>query len=130
MADSISIPELRERLAGAEPPIVLDVRREPAFAASPEVIAGAERRLPEAVDAWADELPAGCEVVAYCVLGQQMSQGVVARLAERGIRASFLEGGIEGWKAEGGALATAERQAPAEPADPSEDEKDSAREGK
>lgn len=104
---SISVGELRERLAGSAPPIVLDVRREPAFVEQPELVPGAERRLPEEVEAWADELPQGCEVIAYCVLGHQVSQNVVARLEQRGIRAKFLEGGIERWRSEGGGLARA-----------------------
>jgi Fe-Mn family superoxide dismutase len=104
MPRSVSVSELRKRLEAPEAPIVLDVRRPQAFAESPDTIPGASRRLPEAVDAWADELPPNCEVVAYCVLGQQVSQGVVARLEQRGIKASFLEGGIEQWKADGGPL--------------------------
>lgn len=101
MSDSTSVPALRELLEGAEPPVVIDVRRPHAYAESPETIPGAIRRLPDAVESWAEELPRGCQVVAYCVLGHQVSQGVVARLKERGIQATFLEGGIEQWKTEG-----------------------------
>ena len=107
MPDSVSVPALRELLDGPEPPIVLDVRRPQAFAESPETIPGAIRRLPDSVDSWVDELPQNCRVVAYCVLGHQVSQGVVARLEERGIKASFLEGGIEQWKTDGGPLLAA-----------------------
>lgn len=87
MPRSISVTELRERLEGAEAPVVLDVRRAPAFADSPSLIPGATRLEPEAVDAWAAELPKDRPVVAYCVLGHQVSQGVVARLEQLGVGA-------------------------------------------
>ncbi len=102
MPKSISVAALREQLNSSSPPVVLDVRRPQHFADSPDTIPGAVRGLPEEVDSWAAELPAGRPVVAYCVLGQQVSQGVVARLEQLGIEACFLEGGIEEWKAEGG----------------------------
>ena len=106
MPDKVSVPDLRALLRSSEPPIVLDVRRERDFAESPQVIPGAVRRLPESVDAWADGLPASRKVVAYCVHGRQVSQGVAERLAQRGIEASFLEGGIEQWKADGARSST------------------------
>jgi Fe-Mn family superoxide dismutase len=86
----------------------LDVRRSQAFAESPSLIPGATRLAPEAVDAWAAELPKDRPVVAYCVLGHQVSQGVVARLEQLGIDACFLEGGIERWRAEGGLVSAAD----------------------
>lgn len=107
MADSVSVPALRKLLESSEPPIVLDVRRSQAFAGSPDIIPGATRRLPESVDAWAAELPANRQVVAYCVRGHEVSQEVVARLEQRGIKACFLEGGIEQWRADGGPLQAA-----------------------
>lgn len=126
MPDSVSVPALRELLKGSQPPIVLDVRRPQAFAESPNIIPGAARRLPESVDSWADELPTNCQVVAYCVLGQQVSQGVVARLEQLGIKASYLEGGIEQWRADGGPLLAAgpdpsiECTSPSQPGDASQ----------
>lgn len=69
------------------------------------MISGALRRDPEAVAAWAAELPRAESVVVYCVHGHEVSQGIARALAERGIAAQYLEGGIEeGWKARGGAL--------------------------
>lgn len=66
---------------------------------------GALTRDPDRVSSWAGELPAASTVVVYCVHGHEVSQGVARALAERGIAASFLEGGLEeGWKAAGGAL--------------------------
>ena len=78
--------------------LVLDVRRNAAFRESGEMIAGALRRDPEAVGDWAKTLPRASSVVAYCVHGREVSQGVAKALAERGLQARHLEGGIEAWK--------------------------------
>ena len=42
---------LKARLAAFPPPTLVDVRRQPAFDENPNVISGAIRRLPDAVDA-------------------------------------------------------------------------------
>lgn len=102
---AVSASDLRNEIAGGEPPIVIDVRRRPAFNASRETIRGALRRDPEQVGAWAKGLPAASSVVVYCVHGHEVSQGVAAALVQAGIRARYLEGGLEeGWKAADGPL--------------------------
>ncbi|WP_374685082.1 rhodanese-like domain-containing protein [Rhizobacter sp. J219] len=102
MPNSVSVENLRELLASPAPPIVIDVRRQQAFADSPATIPGSLRRLPESVESWASELPTDGQIVVYCVHGHQVSQGVVSRLQQIGLRAAFLEGGIEHWKSHGG----------------------------
>jgi thiosulfate sulfurtransferase len=102
MPDSVSVENLRELLASSVPPIVIDVRRQQAFAESPAMIPGSLRRLPESVESWASELPAGGQIVVYCVHGHQVSQGVASQLQQLGLRAAFLAGGIEHWKSHGG----------------------------
>jgi rhodanese-related sulfurtransferase len=84
--------------------LVLDVRRRKAYQEAADMIAGALRREPEGVGDWAKMLPRASSVVAYCVHGHEVSQGVAKALGESGIQASYLEGGIEGWKAQSGAL--------------------------
>lgn len=102
---SISARDLRAQMAGGAPPIVIDVRREPAYLASREMVGGALRRKPEEVGAWSRSLPAASSVVVYCVHGHEVSQQAAAALAQAGIQAYFLEGGLEeGWKAIGGPL--------------------------
>ena len=54
---SISPQALYVRLGTELAPIVVDVRRSPAFEADDTVIAGAVRRLPEEVDHWCSGLP-------------------------------------------------------------------------
>jgi rhodanese-related sulfurtransferase len=86
-------------------PLVLDVRLEADYAPAETVIAGALRRDPERVAAWAPDLELGRPVVAYCVKGLAVSQMVQKALAARGFEARFLEGGQAAWAGSGGALA-------------------------
>jgi rhodanese-related sulfurtransferase len=82
--------------------LVLDVRRESDYQASNETIPGAFWKDPEKIDAWVSALPKTQEVVIYCVRGGSVSNSVVDRLHAEGIKARFIEGGIEGYKAAGG----------------------------
>ncbi len=110
-AARVSVEELRAQLAGARAPIVIDVRRTPAFLESPQLVTGALRREPEHVDAWKRTLPAGDAFVVYCVHGGEVSQGVAAALAANGRTARYLEGGIAAWIAAGGATDAKPRNA-------------------
>ena len=96
---SISAHDLYARLGTATAPLVLDVRRAPAFEKAESLIASAMRRAPDDVQTWQRRLPANRPVVAYCVHGHEVSQGVAATLRAAGIDATYLEGGIETWSA-------------------------------
>ncbi|HEX6690348.1 MAG TPA: chromate resistance protein ChrB domain-containing protein [Burkholderiales bacterium] len=96
----ITAAALRQSLASPRPPLLIDVRRQPAYLGAADTIRGALRRDPGRVDLWKDTLPAGREVVVYCVHGHEVSQGVAKALGAR-----YLEGGIEAWRATGGELA-------------------------
>lgn len=102
------VSELQQQLLSAHPPRVLDVRREANFLEAPQVIPGSQRFQPESVNEWAGGLPKGSSLVVYCVHGRQVSQGVAAALEGLGLDASYLEGGIEAWKKEGGTVTTLE----------------------
>lgn len=105
MTSSISYSGLRSAIQDREPPLVIDVRRSPAFKAATELIRGALRRDPEAVSAWVKALPSASTAVVYCVHGHEVSQGVAKALNASGIKAYYLEDGIEeGWKARDGEL--------------------------
>jgi rhodanese-related sulfurtransferase len=105
MSRSVDFSDLRSSLASTAPPLVIDVRRAPAFHAASDMIAGAIRRDPERAQDWAASLPGAPAIVVYCVHGHEVSQGVAAMLDERGTPAAYLRGGIEeGWKAKGGEL--------------------------
>jgi rhodanese-related sulfurtransferase len=93
----ISPATLYSRLGTASAPLVIDVRRAAAFDADNVMLVGAIRRAPEEVDRWRRDLPPGRSVVAYCVHGHEVSQGVAAMLRAAGVDAVYLERGIAGW---------------------------------
>jgi rhodanese-related sulfurtransferase len=94
----VSSEELYARLGTASAPLLIDVRRREAFDTGQLLIVGAARRLPDDVSKWQNVLPAGRPIVAYCVHGHEVSQGVASTLRGVGISASYLEGGIAGWQ--------------------------------
>jgi rhodanese-related sulfurtransferase len=92
---------LYARLGTELAPILVDVRRSPAFDAGDTVIIGAVRRLPAEADHWRHELPEGRSVVVYCAHGQEVSQNTAAALRAAGADAYYLEHGISGWAEHG-----------------------------
>jgi rhodanese-related sulfurtransferase len=97
----VSPHDLCARLGTASAPILIDVRRQDAFSADDELIVGAFHRPPDDVERWAKDLPPGRAVVAYCIHGHEVSQGVTTALRAAGIRAAYLDGGIAGWQEKG-----------------------------
>ncbi len=95
-----------EELADLSDVTILDVRKKPAYDDDAVVIAGATWRDPAMIDEWAPGLVGGVArdrpVVCYCAHGHEVSQGTVAALRDLGIDARYLEGGIDGWKGQGG----------------------------
>src|SRR6185503_12553995 len=113
MNASITASQLKSALAGGQPPLLIDVRRAPAFHSAPDMAAGALRRDPVQVASWAKELPRASSVVVYCVHGHEVSQNAAKSLRDFGIDAHYLEGGLEeGWKAAGGDLLEKSKEAP------------------
>jgi rhodanese-related sulfurtransferase len=103
--DAFILPkQLQDERKSAQPPIVIDVRREQAFLAAPDMLSGALRRDPATVETWANELPSAASVVVYCVHGHEVSQKASQALNKHGIQARFVEGGLEDWRSEGGEI--------------------------
>jgi len=98
-APAISVATLRQSLASARPPLVIDVRKGPTFLGAPDLIRGALRRDPLRVADWSKSLPGEADVIVYCVHGHEVSQGAAKALGAR-----YLEGGIEAWRESGGEL--------------------------
>ncbi len=102
---SSTIASLIALHGSAAAPFMIDVRRQPAFAADTHFIAGATWRDPFTVNDWAKFLPRHRAVLVYCVHGHEISKNTAAALCVAGIQARYLEGGVEAWQAAGGAMA-------------------------
>jgi rhodanese-related sulfurtransferase len=102
MERTLKPESLKTELAGK---YILDVRRAADRDASTDQLAGANWKDPEKLTEWADTLPRDQDIVLYCVRGGAVSNSVVDALQARGLKARFIEGGIEGWKAAGGEVA-------------------------
>jgi Fe-Mn family superoxide dismutase len=108
--DPCLLPEtLMGLLKSPAPPVVIDVRKRPAFEADRTMLPNAIWRDPHAVEQWAAKLPPGRSLVVYCVHGHEVSRGVRDALRRRGVTAGILEGGIEGWRAAGGRVVSAQK---------------------
>jgi rhodanese-related sulfurtransferase len=100
MDASITPAALRQALRANQPPLVIDVRKKPAFLGATELIRGALRRDPLRVADWGASLPSASSVVAYCVHGHEVSQAVAQALRNAGLEARYLVGGLEQWDGE------------------------------
>src|SRR5262249_43759146 len=93
----VSSEKLYRQLGTSAAPLLIDVRRDPAFQAGEWMIAGAVRRPPEEIERWGREIPSETSVVVYCVHGHEVSQTAAAILREIGPAVRYLEGGITAW---------------------------------
>ena len=94
----VSARDLYRGIGTPAAPLVLDVRRDPAFQADEWLIPGAIRRPPEEIERWGREIPPGSsQIVVYCTHGHEVSQTAAAILREIGVAARYLEGGVAGW---------------------------------
>lgn len=99
MDRTIKPDTLKNELAGK---LILDVRRVADREAVPEQLPGAQWKNPEQLAEWVDNLPKDQNIVLYCARGGSVSNSVLDALQAKGLKARFIEGGIEGWKAAGG----------------------------
>lgn len=101
MERTIKPEALQAELAGKH---IIDVRRAVDRDVSAEQLPNAVWRDPNDIAHWSQALPVGGEIVIYCVHGGSVSNSVVDALQAKGFKARYIEGGIEGWKAAGGAI--------------------------
>jgi rhodanese-related sulfurtransferase len=92
---AISPLELNLQLARPGAPLLLDVRRGPAFRASDHLLAGATYCAPEDVAALASAQPPR-DVVVYCNYGHEVGRDAATTLRRAGWNARYLQGGIAG----------------------------------
>ena len=103
LSSPISISTFDNIFGSAAAPLVIDVRRAQAFEADPRMLAGATWRDPFSTD-WIKFLPRDKHIVVYCVHGHEISKNACAALRQAGLKAEYLEGGIEAWHEHGGAM--------------------------
>ena len=94
MEKTITTTELTGMLQAGGPVTLLDVRRKEDFDKAPQTFANAQWKNPAEIDQWLPTVPADTEVVIYCARGGSVSQSVQQRLAENGIKARYVEGGL------------------------------------
>ena len=99
---SVSSSQLQSQLAQFPPPTLIDVRRDDAYARDAQLLPYAIKRDPASIETWSRELEPWRPVVVYCARGHEVSQ-TAAALRAQGYDARNLQGGIEGWRAAGGA---------------------------
>jgi rhodanese-related sulfurtransferase len=102
MSRTISPADLQQLMASRKSILVLDVRRRNDYEVDAQKLPGAAWLDPEKLAQWSTALPLDREIVIYCVRGGTVSNSVVDQLQGKGIKARFIEGGIEAWKTAGG----------------------------
>ena len=95
MEYSIAAADLAELMASGKPLTLLDVRRREDYEASPEMMKGAQWKDPAKVDQWQATIPKEQEAIIYCARGGSVSQRVRQQLADAGIQARYVAGGLE-----------------------------------
>jgi rhodanese-related sulfurtransferase len=98
MATSITVTELKNKIAEGAKIHVIDVRRLADYEKMSVTIAEAPWENPENVEDWSLSLPVDQEVVVYCVKGGSVSQSVADVIAKHHSNIRFLEGGILKWQ--------------------------------
>ena len=104
MNDTITPAELMTKLISKKDIQILDVRRKNDIDSDPTMIPGATWHDPDPAKAeiWAEDLSPEKEVVIYCARGGSVSKTTTEMLRNKGLSVQFVEGGIAGWKENGG----------------------------
>jgi len=102
MNRTISPDDLKQLLLNRKTVLLLDVRRRDDYEKDGQKIPGAAWLDPERLTQWSTALPLDRDIVIYCVRGGSVSNMVVDQLKAKGVRARFIEGGIEAWRQAGG----------------------------
>lgn len=104
MNRTILAEDLKQLISQRRNILVLDVRRKNDFQTDGQKIPGAAWLDPEKLAQWSTALPLDRDIVIYCVRGGSVSNLVVDQLQAKGVKARFIEGGIEAWKKAGGEM--------------------------
>ena len=102
MNRTISPDELSRLLTNRKTVLLLDVRRRVEYDTDGRKIPGAAWLDPERLAQWSTALPLDRQIVVYCARGGTVSNAIVDQLQAKGIKACFIEGGIDAWRRAGG----------------------------
>ena len=107
--DTVSIDSrtLYSQLGSDRAPLIVDVRRQPAFEEDDRLLPAALRAEGDLV-AFMKRHAVDRPIVAYCVKGHEVGKDAASLLRAAGYHARYLEGGIQAWQAAG--LATVLRR--------------------
>jgi rhodanese-related sulfurtransferase len=95
--NTISADKLARLIGTPRCPVLIDVRPQDDFDASPSLIPGSIRRTHTDASEWGRDF-AGCSAVVICKNGARLSQGTAAWLRHDGVAADALEHGFDAWK--------------------------------
>jgi rhodanese-related sulfurtransferase len=95
--NTISADKLARLVGTPRCPVLIDVRPQDDFDASPALIPGSIRRTHTDASEWGRDF-AGRSAVVICRNGAQLSQGTAAWLRHGGVTADALEDGFDAWK--------------------------------
>ncbi len=104
IANLITPHDLMTAIGSSSVPVILDVRRALAFEDAIDMIATATWHDPARVNEWGNDLSDDHDYVVYCVHGHEVSQNTAAVLRSKGVRARYLEGGIDAYRESGGPM--------------------------
>jgi superoxide dismutase, Fe-Mn family len=102
---SLSVEELAAQIAKGNGVQIVDARQRDHMSRDPDLMAGATWRDPDRVEEWVVELIQDKPVAVYCSYGFDVGCNVAKTLAEHGLNARFVRGGLSAWYASGGARA-------------------------
>ena len=88
-------------LSGQVRPLVIDLRKDPDYAADPRRVPGAVKRSLAEIEGWGRALPPNRTLVVYCEQGKSVGGAAVDWLRARGLAACQVEGGFAAWRAAG-----------------------------
>jgi len=97
----ISATELISLIGTEQAPMIFDVRKEPAYLESTQILPTARWNNHETIASDLD-ITIGTRIVVYCVHGHEVSQTAARLLRETGHNVQYLEGGFEGYVEAGG----------------------------
>jgi rhodanese-related sulfurtransferase len=98
---TITVEELEKLLIDGRAPVLVDLRKDPDYAADPRLLPGAVKRSLSEIDIWGRTLPADRSIVVYCAEGKWVGAEAVERLRAQGREARQVEGGFCAWRVAG-----------------------------